>query len=87
LPYHQAWQRRKQIIPTLDRYQEPFCGLVWVKVVFFFGFAISHFSMGFLADYFGNWKMMKLATKALIVSGIGVTLSRKFLLHIQGVSY
>jgi len=59
----------------LDRYQEPFCGLVWVKVVFFFGFAASHFSMGFLADYFGNWKMMKLATKALIVSGIGVTLS------------
>jgi hypothetical protein len=37
--------------------------------------------MGFLADYFGNWKMMKLATKALIVSGIGVTLSRKFLFY------
>ena len=73
-------QRTSKIgIQILDRYQEPFCGLVWVKDVFFFGFAASHFSMGFLADYFGNWKMMKLATKALIVSGIGVTLSRKFL--------
>ena len=58
---------------------EPFCGFVWVKVVFFSAFAASHFSMGFLADYFGHWKMMKLATKGLIVFGIGVTLSSKFL--------
>ena len=29
-------------------------------------------------DYFGNWKVMKFSAKSLIVVGIGLTLSSKF---------
>ena len=28
--------------------EEPFCGLIWVKLVFFCGIAASQFSMGFI---------------------------------------
>ena len=44
-----------------------FCGLVWVKVVFFCAFAASQFSMGFLADRYGNWRVMKHTVKYLII--------------------
>ena len=54
-----------------------FCGLVWVKVVFFCAFAASQFSMGFLADHYGNWRVMKHTVKYLIVFGILTTLSSK----------
>ena len=39
--------------------EQPFCGLIWVKLVFFCGFAASQFSMGFLADRFGPYKAFK----------------------------
>ena len=56
---------------------EGFCGLVWVKVVYFCAFAASQFSMGFFADYFGNWKVMKHTVRWLIIFGILTTLASK----------
>ena len=56
---------------------EKLCGMAWVKLIFFFGFAASQFSMGFLADRYGHWVMLKYVVKALIVSGILITLSGK----------
>ena len=49
----------------------------WIKIVFFVGFAISHFTVGFLGDCFGKWKIFKILIKLLIVSGILAILSSK----------
>ena len=49
----------------------------WIKIVFFIGFALSQFTVGFLGDYFGKWKIFKILIKVLIVSGILAILSRK----------
>ena len=69
-----------------DFSDEPFSLMVWMKVIFFAGFAVSHFSIGFLADYLGHWKVMKLVAKGLVVFGIAATLSCKFtLLNYSGV--
>jgi len=55
--------------------EEPFCGLIWVKLVFFIGFAASQFSVGFFADRFGPYNLLKLDLRILLVSGIGATIS------------
>ena len=55
--------------------EQPFCGLIWVKLVFFCGFAASQFSMGFLADRFGPYNCLKIMVKLLIFSGITATLA------------
>ena len=39
--------------------EEPFCGAIWVKLVFFLGFAASQFSMGFFADRYGPYNLLK----------------------------
>ena len=55
--------------------EEPFCGLIWVKLVPFCGFAASQFSMGFLADRFGPYNFLRPLVKLLIFSGIAATLA------------
>ena len=55
--------------------EQPFCGLIWVKLVFFCGFAASQFSMGFLADRFGPYNLLGPLVKLLIFSGIAATLA------------
>ena len=55
--------------------EDTFNGLVWVKLVFFIGFACSQFSIGFLADIFGPYKILKIVIKMLILSGVAATLS------------
>ena len=57
--------------------EQAFCGLFWVRLTFFIGFAASQFSMGFLADRFGPFKLVKCMTKVLIVSGMASTISGK----------
>ena len=57
--------------------EEPFCGLFWVRLTFFIGFAASQFSMGFVADRFGPFNLVKIMTKVLIVSGLASIISGK----------
>ena len=61
--------------------EDPFCDMTWVKLTFFGGFAVSHFSMGFLADYFGRWTMMKISAKSLIFVGVLITLQGNMVLY------
>ena len=49
------------IYPKCDNPEDNLCGLVWVKLVFFIGFGFSQYSMGFLADKFGPYKVLKIA--------------------------
>ena len=63
------------IYPKCDNPEDNLCGLVWVKLVFFIGFGFSQYSMGFLADKFGPYKVLKIVIKTLIISGIAATLS------------
>ena len=66
---HELWS------PKCNVSKEELCGLVWVKLVFFIGFGLSQYSMGFLADKFGPYKVLKSVIKLLILSGIAATLS------------
>lgn len=61
--------------PYEDHFEHPFCGLVWMKITFFAGFAASHFSMGFLAQKFGNMKVLKFNTRAFIIIGVLSTIT------------
>ena len=55
--------------------EEPFCGAIWVKLVFFLGFAASQFSMGFFADRYGPYNLLNPMVKLLIFAGIAATLA------------
>ena len=63
------------VYPKCDKPEDNLCGLVWVKLVFFIGFGFSQYSMGFLADKFGPYQVLKIVIKLLIMSGIAATLS------------
>lgn len=52
-----------------------FCPLVWVKVIFFLGFAASHFTFGFWAQKFGNLNVLKWSVKATVFFAISSTLA------------
>jgi hypothetical protein len=49
---------------------EPFCCMMWLKVVFFSGFAFGQFSLGFAADKYGRWNILKLNVRVLILAGM-----------------
>ena len=50
--------------------EEPFCCMMWLKIVFLSGFALSQFSIGSVTEKFGTWAALRFATKALIISGM-----------------
>merc|ERR1711963_1022322 len=50
-------------------------GFNWIKLVFFIGFAVSHFSVGFLGDYFGKWNVFKFLVKTLILASLLTSLT------------
>ena len=50
--------------------EEPFCCMMWLKIVFLSGFALSQFSIGSVIEKFGTWATLRFATKALIISGM-----------------
>ena len=49
----------------------------WLKVIFFVGFAISHFTIGFVGDLYGKWKVFDNIIKILIISEIILTVTSK----------
>ena len=49
----------------------------WLKVIFFVGFGISHFTIGFVGDLYGKWKVFNHTIKILIVSEMVLTLTSK----------
>ena len=49
-----------------------------VKLLFFTGFAISHFTVGFLGDYLGKWIVFKNLIKILIISGMLICITSNF---------
>ena len=49
----------------------------WLKVIFFVGFGISHFTIGFVGDLYGKWKVLNCVIKILIVSEIVLTITSK----------
>ena len=51
-------------------HEEPFCCMMWLKIVFLSGFALSQFSIGSVIEKFGTWATLRFATKALIISGM-----------------
>ena len=51
-------------------HEEPFCCMMWLKIVFLSGFALSQFSIGSVVEKFGTWAILRFATKALIMSGM-----------------
>jgi hypothetical protein len=44
--------------------------MMWLKIVFLSGFALSQFSIGSVIEKFGTWATLRFATKALIISGM-----------------
>ena len=52
----------------------------WLKVIFFVGFGISHFTIGFVGDHYGKWKVFNCVIKILIVSEIILTITSRLLL-------
>ena len=50
----------------------------WLKVIFFVGFGISHFTIGFVGDLYGKWKVLNCLIKILIVSEIVLTITSKY---------
>ena len=53
-------------------------GFNWIKLVFFIGFAVSHFSVGFLGDYFGKWNVFKFLVKTLILASMLTSLTSMY---------
>ena len=49
-----------------------------IKLVFFTGFATSHFTVGFLGDYLGKWIVFKNMIKILIISGMLICITSNF---------
>ena len=49
----------------------------WLKVIFFVGFGISHFTIGFVGDLFGKWKVFNYVIKILTVSQLVLTITSK----------
>ena len=50
-------------------------GMLWIKSTFFSGFAIGQFSLGFLAQRFGNMKVLRWMVKSSIIFGAASTLA------------
>ena len=50
--------------------EEPFCCVLWLKIVFLSGFALSQFSIGSIVEKFGSWATLRFAAKTLIISGM-----------------
>ena len=42
----------------------------WIKLVFFVGFAFSHFTVGLIGDQVGKWKVYNFTIQILILAGI-----------------
>ena len=51
-----------------------FCGSIWIKLLFFVGFALSQFSIGFLADIFGPFKILKKVLPIIMIASFSATL-------------
>ena len=49
----------------------------WLKVVFFAGFGISHFTIGFVGDIYGKWKIFNYSIKVLIASELVLIITSK----------
>ena len=65
-------------LPQCENSDKPFgCELIWLKIIYFVAFFASQVSMGFLADRFGHWKLMKFCVKSLIVCGIIIVTTGK----------
>jgi len=50
--------------------EEPFCCMMWLKMVFLSGFALSQFSIGSVIEKFGTWSTLRFCIKAVIISGM-----------------
>ena len=61
--------------------EEPFCCVMWLKIVFLSGFALSQFSVGSIVQKFGSWTTLRFAAKTLIISGMIASNAGKFYFH------
>lgn len=58
-------------------HDEPFCCMLWLKMVFMAGFAVSQFSAGMASDIFGIWSTLRFCCQSLIVSGLLASIASK----------
>ena len=51
-------------------HDEPFCCMMWLKMVFMAGFTLSQFSIGYFCDAIGLWRCLRISIKSLIICGM-----------------
>ena len=57
---------------------EPFCCMLWLKMVFMAGYATSQFLIGLLVQKTGLWSALRISSKGVIVCGMIASVAGNF---------